>query len=63
MPQSPSIFDPASPQAAAIRDLSFLVLTITGFIFVLVEGILIYVVIRFRRRGTDRPLGATTILW
>ena len=53
MPGSPSIFDPASPQAAAIRDLSFLVLAITGFIFLLVEGILIYVVIRFRRRTVE----------
>jgi cytochrome c oxidase subunit II len=58
MPQSLSIFDPASPQAAAIRNLSFLVLAITGFIFVLVEGILIYVVVRFRRRtdaGISEP--------
>jgi cytochrome c oxidase subunit II len=51
MPQSPSIFDPASPQAAAIRNLSYLVLAITGFIFVVVEGVLIYVAIRFRRHA------------
>ena len=55
MPQSPSIFDPASPEASAIRNLSVLVLAITGFIFVVVEGVLIYVVIRFRNRA-----GATT---
>ncbi len=55
MPQSPSIFDPASPQAAAIRDLSYLVLAITGFIFLLVEGILVYVMIRFRRRVLVDP--------
>ena len=42
---------PASPQAAAIRNLSFLVLAITGFIFLVVEGVLIYVVIRFRHRA------------
>lgn len=51
MPQSLSIFDPASPQARAIHNLSFLVLAITGFIFLVVEGVLIYVVIRFRNRG------------
>lgn len=56
MPQSPSIFDPASPQAAAIRNLSFLVLVITGFIFCVVEGVLIYVMIRFRCRASARPL-------
>ena len=58
MSQSLSIFDPASPQATAIRNLSFLVLAITGFIFLLVEGILIYVVVRFRRRtgvGMSEP--------
>jgi cytochrome c oxidase subunit 2 len=49
MPQSLSVFDPASPQAAAIRNLSFLVLSITAFIFVVVEGILIYVIVRFRQ--------------
>jgi cytochrome c oxidase subunit 2 len=51
MPQSLSIFDPASPQAAAIRNLSFLVLAITAFIFILVEGVLIYVIVRFRHRA------------
>ena len=61
MSQSLSIFDPASPQAAAIRNLSYLVLTITGSIFLLVEGVLIYVVIRFRRNAKkplapDQPL-------
>jgi cytochrome c oxidase subunit 2 len=50
MPESLSIFDPASPEASAIRNLSVLVLAITGFIFVVVEGVLIYVVIRFRNR-------------
>ncbi len=51
MPQSLSIFDPASPQAAAIHNVSFLVLVITGFIFVVVEGVLIYVIVRFRKRA------------
>src|SRR5215467_388108 len=44
-----SIFDPASPPAESIRNLSVLVLAITGFIFIAVEGILIYSIVRFRR--------------
>src|SRR5436305_4450344 len=48
--QNLSIFDPASPPAESIRSLAVLVLAITGFIFVVVEGILIYSVVRFRRR-------------
>jgi cytochrome c oxidase subunit 2 len=54
-----SIFDPASPPAESIRSLSILVLAITGFIFVAVEGILITAIVRFRRRtgdpGTEPP--------
>jgi cytochrome c oxidase subunit 2 len=46
-----SIFDPASPPAESIRSLAVLVLAITGFIFVVVEGILFYSVFRFRRRA------------
>jgi cytochrome c oxidase subunit II len=49
--QNLSTFDPASPQAEAIRNLSFLVIAITAFIFVVVEGILFYSVFRFRRRA------------
>jgi cytochrome c oxidase subunit 2 len=49
--QNLSIFDPVSPPAESIRNLSILVLAITGFIFVVVEGILIYSVVRFRRRA------------
>ena len=46
-----STFDPASPSAVSIRDLSILVLFITGLIFVIVEGVLVYCLFRFRRRG------------
>jgi len=49
--QNLSIFDPVSPQADAIRNLAVLVLAITGFIFIAVEGILIYSIVRFRRRA------------
>lgn len=44
-----SIFAPASPQAASIRDLAFVVLTITAVILLLVEGVLLYSIVRFRR--------------
>jgi cytochrome c oxidase subunit 2 len=47
--QDLSIFDPVSPPAESIRSLSVLVFAITGFIFVVVEGILIYAIVRFRR--------------
>src|SRR5262249_28750557 len=50
-----SIFDPVSPPAESIRSLSILVLAITGFIFVVVEGILIYSIVRFRRRRLTAP--------
>src|SRR5438132_8232913 len=46
-----SIFAPVSPPADAIRSLSYMVFAITGFICVVVEGILFYSVFRFRRRG------------
>ena len=51
-PENLSIFDPVSPQASAIRDLAVLVLAITGFIFLVVEGTLIYSIVRFRRAKT-----------
>jgi cytochrome c oxidase subunit II len=54
-----SIFNPASPGAESIRNLAVLVLAITGFIFIVVEGILIYAILRFRRHrasaGTEPP--------
>ena len=51
------IFDPASPPAASIRNLAVLVLAITGGIFIVVEGVLIYCILRFRHRGgsTSEP--------
>jgi cytochrome c oxidase subunit 2 len=48
-----NIFDPVSPPANSIRDLFYLVLLITGIIFVLVEGMLLYCIIRFRKRPGD----------
>lgn len=52
-----SIFDPASPQAESIRDLSVLILAIAAGIFLLVEIVLLYCIVRFRRRrgGSEPP--------
>ncbi len=47
---------PDSPQAAKIEDIYWLLLGITGAIFVLVEGALLIFVIRFRNRGRSRAL-------
>ena len=53
-PQStPSIFAPASTPAINTYHLSFFVLEITGAIFVVVAGMLVYVVVRFRARTGD----------
>jgi cytochrome c oxidase subunit 2 len=51
-----SIFDPVSPPAESIRQLAVLVLVITGLIFLVVEGILLYAVVRFRRRADPLTL-------
>jgi cytochrome c oxidase subunit 2 len=48
-----SIFAPASTPAAAIAELSHLVLAVTGGIFVVVFGLLVYAVVRFRRKAND----------
>jgi cytochrome c oxidase subunit 2 len=48
-----SIFDPASPPAESIRALFILVLAITAGIFLLVEGVLLYSLIRFRSRAPE----------
>ena len=56
--QDLSIFNPASPPAESIRSLLILVLAVTGAIFVLVECVLIYSIIRFRRQppsGMEPP--------
>ena len=51
--RTPSIFAPASTPAFAIRELSFLVLAIVTFIFVVVAGLTVYAIVRFRRRPGD----------
>jgi len=48
-----SIFDPAATPAHSVFGLSMLVLSVTLAIFLLVAGLLLYVLIRFRHRSTD----------
>jgi cytochrome c oxidase subunit 2 len=50
-----SIFAPASTPAGAIAELSTLVLGVTGAIFAVVCGLLVYVLVRFRRTRDDGP--------
>jgi cytochrome c oxidase subunit 2 len=49
----PNIFDSHSTPADSIRHLSFFVLAVTGLIFVVVFGLLLYAVVKFRSRATD----------
>ena len=64
---TPSIFAPVSTPAFAIRDVSFLVLAIVTLIFVVVAGVMLYAIVRYRRRpgedGGDPPqvYGSTQI--
>ena len=51
--QSLSIFDPASPSAHSIVKLAILAFVVTGLIFVIVEGVLLYSVWRFRRSAGE----------
>ncbi len=47
------MFHPASPPAHEIRELAWLVLGISAGIFIVVEGVLVWSIIRFRRRRVD----------
>ena len=49
----PSIFRPESTPAHSIYELSILVLAITGLIFVVVFGLIVYALVRYRRRTDD----------
>jgi cytochrome c oxidase subunit 2 len=51
-----SIFQPASSAAESIVTLSVLVLAVSAFIFLVVEGVLFYSIARFRR-GRTKPEG------
>ena len=47
--QDLSIFNPASPPAESIRNLALLIIAITALIFIVVEGVLIHTIVRFRQ--------------
>ncbi len=51
--QPPSPLTPGSENAASVADLFWLVLGIAAVVFVLVEGLLIYAVVRYRRQYPD----------
>src|SRR5580700_3411946 len=51
--QLPSIFDPRSTPSKSISHLSYFVLSITGLIFAVVFALLIYVVVKYRKRQGD----------
>jgi cytochrome c oxidase subunit II len=53
VPVDVSIFSPASPAAESIVTLSVLVLAVAALIFLVVEGVLLYSVLRFRRKPDD----------
>src|SRR5262245_12525332 len=48
-----SIFAPETTPARWILELSIFVLSITGIIFVVVAGLLVYTIVRFRDRGRN----------
>src|SRR5690242_3444984 len=50
---TPSMFAPVSTPALAIREVSFLVLAIVTCIFLVVAGLTIYGIIRYRHRPGD----------
>src|SRR6202051_2897931 len=54
-PAIPSIFKPESTPADSIYRLSIFVLAITGVIFVIVFGLIAYVITKFRVRSDDGP--------
>jgi cytochrome c oxidase subunit II len=49
----PSIFDPQSTNAESLYHLSNFVLAITGLIFVVVFSLLVYAIVKFRKRAAD----------
>ena len=53
IPAIPSIFKPESTPADPIFNLSLLVLAVTGLIFLIVFGLLLYSVAKYRRRRGD----------
>jgi cytochrome c oxidase subunit 2 len=52
-PVDVSIFSPASPESGSIVDLSVLVFAVAALIFLVVEGVLLYSIVRFRRARAE----------
>jgi cytochrome c oxidase subunit 2 len=59
--QVPSIFDPHATPAESIYHLSHFVLSITGLIFVVVFSLLVYVVVKYRKRPGDTDREPTQV--
>ncbi|MEX0676973.1 MAG: cytochrome c oxidase subunit II [Pirellulales bacterium] len=55
-----SIFSPASNSAESIASLSILVLAVAGLIFLVVEGVLFYSIVRFRPSRVERESAPDT---
>ncbi len=51
---NPAIFDTASPPAREIEGIAWLVMGICAGIFVIVEGLLVYSIVKFRRKAGER---------
>ncbi len=51
----PSPLDPASPGARSIANLHTVILSIAVGVFLIVSGLLIYSLVRFRRKSADEP--------
>jgi cytochrome c oxidase subunit 2 len=51
----PSPLDPVSPGASSIANLHNTILVIATLVFLIVSGLLIYSLVRFRRRSPDEP--------
>lgn len=58
--QAATTLPPATDEAVQITNLYNLILVVALFVFVLVEGLIIWSVIRYRRKKTDRALPAQT---
>lgn len=58
--QAATTLPPATDEAVRITDLYNLILVVALFVFVLVEGLIIWSVFRYRRKKTDRALPAQT---
>lgn len=52
-PAQPSILDPASPSAADLSGLFWIIFWMAVAVFIIVQGLILYAALRYRRRPTD----------